>query len=342
MPHIVDEQESFWYQIFDNTIMKKRIIYLACLTYFSLFAWTISSVSAKSNGLIVAPPVWEIRMKAGTTYRIGYKLSGASGQTYVARLASLEAPNANSIRWKAASAVVQASLDEQDAWGKPLVFDSDGNKTLHITLSTPGETKAQDVYDAILLESAFDPPSGNMVVQTAETIVLPLYISILSADQNIVGKVVQVRVASPLNVNWGGRSYAIVDSFLPVPIVTTFANTGRHFYTVKGRILVESGNKKQSILLQKQRVLSAQQTNLHTSFTTCKKWYCPSDPTHILKGSYLGGYEVRAETSYGTHGKSSSKSAYFFAFPFEHTLIIIVLFIVGWLVKVVGGMKSKR
>lgn len=319
--------------------MKKYLYYFACLTFLFLTLGYLFSVRAQKNAFLASPSVWEIRMKPGVQYRLNYVVSSPDPeQQYVVRLVRIKTNTDGSLGTSDAPSFIQAQLTEGE-WGVPRTFAS--RDSLGVVIATEPELAAQDIYLAVAIESLDSPVSpGSVAVQVARTTLLPLYISILGADQTAQGEIAQLKVDGLFRISWGKKTYEVVDSFLPIPLEITATNTGRHFFSMQSRVLVQAKNTKQSVLLEKARVLAGSTRILRGVTKQCDWWYCPQHPSLVLQGSYFGAYQVRVEAVMGVRGKSVTKSTHFIALPFVHTIGVIVLMLIAVVYKKATRHKS--
>ncbi len=320
--------------------MKKYLYYFTCLTFLFLILGYFLSVRAQKNVLLISPSVWEIRMKPGVQYRLNYVVSSPNPQQqYIVRVVSIKTNTDGSLSTADPPSFVQATLAEGE-WGVPRTFSH--SDTFGVVISTDQKAATQDVYLAVAVESLDSPVApGSATVQIARTTLLPLYISILGSDQRVQGDVSQLTVGGLFHVPWGNRTYVIVDSFLPIPLEIVAVNKGRHFFTIQSRVLVQGKNTKQSILLEKARVLAGSTRTLRGAERSCRLWYCPEHQSLILRGAYFGAYDVRVEAGMGVRGQSATKTAYFIALPFMHIIGVLLLLLIAIVYKKVSNHKSR-
>lgn len=320
--------------------MKYCRIYFTCLLFFLLSFPYLFVVRAENKTLTVTPGVWEIRMKPGVQYRLSYTVSAPGTQQYTMRLVRFSVNPDGSLRLQNGPGFLKARLVDGE-WGIPKTVGKEDTE-FGVVLSTAADTQPQDVYVAIAIDSLETPTApGAVAIQVSRTLLLPLYISIVGSDHTAKGAIEYVKVGGLFRIPWGNRTYTVVDSFQPIPVEVAASNAGRHFFNMQSRLLVTGAQTKQSVLLEKTRILAGSVGQLQGRSGVCRLWYCPDNPSVVLNGAYVGPYEVRAEASIGVQGHSSAKVAHFLALPLMHGGIVVMLIVAAVLYKRKWGKKSR-
>ena len=309
--------------------MKKYIYLIQCLLLFSLSLHINSHVQAENNTVYAAPAVWEVRMKAGSSYTLRYKLKSAQmSAVVVPQLVSFTKSPQGEIVYKKADPSMSIEL-EGGEWGKPLTIER--NHELGIVFRSRASLKPQDLYYALLLDTGYETPEpGNITVSRSKRIALPIYISVLGPSHKLTGQIEQWSIEGLIGFMWFGRELRFVDSFSPIQLRLTTSNTGNHFFDTSGRIAI-NGPTKQSFLLTKKRILAHEHSLLKAQSEPCGSLSeCElAQNTLVLKGSYIGIHEARAEVKMGVGNNYQTKSLTFIALPLYHIGAVLLLILLA-------------
>lgn len=320
--------------------MRKYIYIFQCLLLFCLASHINIHVHAKNDAVYVAPAVWEVRMQPGGSYRLVYKLKSTQKDAVVIpQLVSFTRSAQNTIVYEKANPAMRIELEGEE-WGKPMTVGL--RHELAIVLHSEGDLKAQDLYYALLLDTQYDAAEpGAITISSSKRTVLPIYLSVLGASHKLSGQLEQWSIDAPISFSWAGRNYFLVDSFSPIPLRLTASNTGNHYFQTSGRIAI-NGPTQHSYLLEPKRILAHENMLLRAQNDACQPAVkCePQQSTLVLKGSYLGMYEARAEVKMGVGNEYRTKSLTFLAFPLKHGAILLLLIVVGVVYKYRLGRRS--
>lgn len=212
----------------------------------------------------------------------------------------------------------------------PFLVSSQEAVEFDLVIRTNEDIKEHDYYFSLVAEA--EPAEGfedtsRIILQNG--IGSAIYLS-LSADGNldIDGEIALFEVRPQYSFQLLNHRIAFIDSFQPIPIILTVANTGDRIFPVSGQISVKSQQKAETIVIPiANQYILANSQRLLTSQPSDNQLQADSVTTALLPGSFMGLYQAQTYIRVGHNPDQLTAATNYVIFPFRYMTIGLIVFL---------------
>lgn len=294
-------------------IIKTAILF--CFLYITLTH--LPSVNAQQIDVTVMPPNIELMIKPGAQVRIPYTITNRADAISLRPLIQTFSIS------NEGKTIMQGStknlpfqfwfLEDKTAISDGFSLSKGSTKKVILSITVAPETKEGDYYVAFIVESQPEYLDKQYSVRIKAQIASPLLITVTKTGKTqIEGAISDFKVA--------GRFF---DSFDSIPISLKVRNNGKNVIYADGTITVRGFFGEKAVYpIRGTNILTNSERQLSTKISQ-------EDYSAVLKGFFIGKYNVTTSISLSDGTVQLNESTSFYSFPLKIILLALLGSVLG-------------
>lgn len=314
--------------------MKKYVLIFIALA--TLFLSIPSTLRAQGISLSVSPPILQSIIKPGKSIMVAYTITNLGDPVVVKSYIRSFKPEGYNGSLKILPTIegpIRFSLDNSDlSLNKSYLLQSKDNKQILLRMRVPEKVPAGDYYYTLLTSTDTKGSiGGNTSALNQATIGSTLLFTITdSGITEVQGSIAHFSIKPLFILDLFGKKTTIVESTDPLLIQLIVQNAGTNLFTPEGTIdLIGSLGDTHDFFIRPDNVLSNSSRMLiatPSAQIVCQNKHCDNNNTLMLKGLFIGKYNVRAKVILAMGSQVIYKTISFIAIPFKLILALTIAF----------------
>ncbi|MEO6508522.1 MAG: hypothetical protein ABIO02_01085 [Patescibacteria group bacterium] len=298
------------------------------ITLFLFLLWQ-TPVSADNVNLVINPSVMKVATKPGVNTVVRFSLEN-KGDPALVKLGILPFQGSDSFGHVELEKELKGPISfeiqgDSISTNEPFLLKSNARQSINLQINVSGETLLKDYYYTLTAETTpFPGVEGESTLRFASRIGAHLLISATDT-----GKLEKNPSIPLFTIPKSGFHFA--DSFestAEIPVILMVKNDGRNVIKTNSTITISGWNTKKTVALEPENILSGAQ-RLITAEDICET-KCAKGITTLLKGIFVGRYQLIASVNSGTGTPSIVAATSFVAIPYKFigiAAIFLLLFL---------------
>lgn len=316
----------------------KNIFTTFCFSIFiSIMLFFPSPIYAQTISLSTTPPIVQGIIKPGKSILVAFTVQNHGDPVVLVPSVLPFRPNGKNgdiAIQKTFSGPLRFSLqndDERYALEKEFLLDSGKSVQLLVKISVPGNTEENDYYYTFLVSSKNpqnEQSNSGSVAQAAIGSNIILTVS-KNGESILLPSIENFGVEGGINIG----NLHIFDSFTSIPVRLVVENRGKNVFSPEGKIQMKNNfGGRANFDIVPQNILSMSSRQL-TATPSANIDNHIKNPTLLLKGFFIGWYDLATTITVGGGNKTLYANTRFFAFPFTLMIVLITCSFILYLAR---------
>lgn len=310
----------------------KKVLFFLILAIVIVFPLP---TMAQQVSFALSPPLLEVLIKPGKSILIAYKLDNFGDPVIVSSKVLPFEPSDKTGQIKVKDQFegpIRFSLENADlALSQPSLLKTLESKQFLLRIRVPEGAPEGDYYYTFLATTEPPPSIGDATSSRARaTIGSNILITVSNSGKlDIKPKITLFDVLSRFKLPFFGKPINIFDSNDPIPVVMIAENQGGNLIKPQGSIVLRGNFGEQAIFsIVPKNILAHSERYLSASPSAEIVLNKPT--TLILKGFFVGKYNLTSEMSFGEGTPNLFASTSFVALPFKFILALLAAGVVAY------------